>query len=83
MFAEGRNIALVLDHEYHSSVNDPMTVTMPGIVLIDELVSMKEGKIRWDLDGEALDQLAGNFDYEQGIADTPKASGLTKKGDTL
>ena len=45
-------------------------VTMPGIVLIDEPVSIIGGKVRWNLDGRALNQLASNFDYEQGIADT-------------
>ena len=47
-----------------------LTVTMPGIVLIDEPVPIEEGIIRWGLDGEALNKLASNFDYEQGIADT-------------
>lgn len=47
-----------------------MTVTMPGIVMIDNPVSIEGGRIRWDLDGQALNQLASNFDYEQGIADT-------------
>lgn len=47
-----------------------LTVTMPGIVLIDEMVTTVAGRIAWDLDGEALNRLASNFDYEQGIADT-------------
>ena len=47
-----------------------LTVTMPGTVLIDQPVSIEEGRIRWELDGEALNQIASNFDYEQGIADT-------------
>ena len=47
-----------------------LTVTMPGIVLIDKPVSIEGGRISWDLDGQALNQLASNFDYEQGIADT-------------
>lgn len=45
-------------------------VTMPGIVLIDEPVSIISGRVRWDLDGRALNRLASNFDYEEGIADT-------------
>ena len=47
-------------------------VTMPGIVLVDEDVSVEDAKIRWDLDAPALNQLANNFDYEGdiGIADT-------------
>lgn len=47
-----------------------LTVTMPGTVLIDEMVSIDAGLVSWDLDGEALSKLAKNFDYDQGIADT-------------
>ncbi len=51
-----------------------VTVTMPGIVLVDKDVGVSEGVIRWDLDAKALNQLASNFDYGQyssvGIADT-------------
>ena len=51
-----------------------VTVTMPGIVLVDEDVGVSGGMIRWDLDGKALNQLASNFDYGQfssvGLADT-------------
>jgi hypothetical protein len=47
---------------------------MPGIVLVDEDVGVSEGVIWWELDGEALSQLASNFDYGQnrgvGLADT-------------
>ena len=45
-------------------------VTMPGIVLVDEDVSWQGNKITWGLDAQALNNLANNFDYEQGIADT-------------
>jgi len=45
-------------------------VTIPGIVLVDEEVPSNEGRVTWDLDAEKLNQLANNFDYEQGIADT-------------
>ena len=45
-------------------------VTMPGIVLADEEVAIRDGAVTWELDGQALNRLAGNFDYEQGIADT-------------
>ena len=47
-----------------------LTVTMPGIVLIDKMVAIDSGLVVWELDGEALNKLAKNFDYEQGIADT-------------
>ena len=45
-------------------------VTMPGIVLVDEAVSLEDGVIWWELDAWELNQLANNFDYERGIADT-------------
>jgi hypothetical protein len=45
-----------------------VTVTMPGIVLVDEDFDVSEGVIRWDLDGKALNQLASNFDIR--LADT-------------
>ena len=51
-----------------------VTVTMPGIVLVDEDVGVSDGVIRWDLDGKAMNQLASNFDYGElssvGLADT-------------
>ncbi len=37
-------------------------VTMPGTVLIDEDVSASGGAIQWDLDAQALNRLASNFD---------------------
>ena len=46
-----------------------VVVTMPGTVLIDEDVTVQNGNIRWDLDAQALNQLASNFDYKS-IADT-------------
>ena len=45
-------------------------VTMPGIVLVDEEVPTNGGTVTWNLDAKELNQLANNFDYEQGIADT-------------
>ena len=45
-------------------------VTMPGIVLVDEDMPVAAGAIRWDLDAQALNRLASNFDCEAGIADT-------------
>ena len=45
-------------------------VTMPGVVLVDEDISVQGNKIEWDLDAQALNNLANNFDYEEGIADT-------------
>ena len=45
-------------------------VTMPGVVLVDEDVSVQGNKITWNLDAQALNNLANNFDYEEGIADT-------------
>ncbi|MCL0101678.1 M23 family metallopeptidase, partial [Dehalococcoidia bacterium] len=45
-------------------------VTMSGIVLVDEEVPTNGPTVTWNLDAEKLNQLANNFDYEQGIADT-------------
>jgi hypothetical protein len=45
-------------------------VTMPGIVLVDEEVPTNGIAVTWNLDAEKLNQLANNFDYEEGIADT-------------
>ena len=47
-----------------------VAVTMPGIVLVDQDVAVRDGMLRWELDAEALNRLARNFDYESGIADT-------------
>ena len=47
-----------------------VTVTMPGTVLIDQSFPVSNGRIRWDLNAKDLNQLASNFDYESGIADT-------------
>ena len=43
---------------------------MPGTVLVDEEVPTNGATVTWNLDAEKLNQLANNFDYEQGIADT-------------
>ena len=45
-------------------------VSMPGTVLVDEEISTNGATVTWNLDAEKLNQLANNFDYEQGIADT-------------
>jgi hypothetical protein len=47
-----------------------LTVTMPGIVLIDGDVQIEDRVIRWMLKGEAMNQLANNFDYNAGLSDT-------------
>ncbi len=53
-----------------SSATARVAVTMPGIVLVDQDVPVRGGMLRWELDAEALNRLARNFDYESGIADT-------------
>ena len=45
-------------------------VTMPGNVLVDEELAIADGLVSWELDAEALNRLASNFDYESGIFDT-------------
>jgi hypothetical protein len=52
------------------STRTRVIVTMPGIVLVDEDILSNEGTVTWNLDAQALNQLANNFDYERGIADT-------------
>jgi hypothetical protein len=47
-----------------------LTVTMPGIVLVDSDVQIENRAIRWLLKGEEMNQLANNFDYDTGLADT-------------
>ena len=39
-----------------------LTVTMPGIVLVDENIDVENGSITWELYSEDMNQLADNFD---------------------
>ena len=47
-----------------------LTVTMPGIVLVEKDIPIEDGIISWSLEGEEMNRLANNFDYETGLADT-------------
>ncbi len=47
-----------------------LVVTMPGVVLLDEDMPITGRRVRWELDAEALNRLASNFDYEGGLGDT-------------
>ena len=47
-----------------------VSVTMPGIVLVEKDIRIENGVIRWLLKGEEMNQLANNFDYDAGLADT-------------
>jgi len=47
-----------------------LTVTMPGIVLVERDIPIEDGTISWLLNGEEMNRLANNFDYETGLADT-------------
>ena len=44
-----------------------LTVTMPGIVLVERDIPIEDGTISWLLDGEEMNRLAKNFDYENGV----------------
>lgn len=46
-----------------------VTVTIPGIVLVDREIPVENGSITWDLYSEEMNQLAANFDTG-GLADT-------------
>ena len=46
-----------------------VTVTMPGIVLVDTEMPVENGSIIWELYSEEMNQLASNFDTG-GLADT-------------
>jgi hypothetical protein len=46
-----------------------VTVTMPGIVLVDTEMPVENGSITWELYSEDMNQLADNFDTG-GLADT-------------
>jgi hypothetical protein len=46
-----------------------VTVTMPGIVLVDTEIPVENGSITWELYSEDMNQLADNFDTG-GLADT-------------
>jgi hypothetical protein len=43
---------------------------MPGIVLVERDIPIEDGTISWLLNGEEMNRLANNFDYETGLADT-------------
>jgi hypothetical protein len=45
-------------------------VTIPGVVLVDKDISIERNEITWNLDAQALNKIANNFDYKHGIADT-------------
>ena len=45
-------------------------VTMPGIVLVNEDTRITDSTVKLFLDARAMNQLANNFDYQKGIADT-------------
>ncbi|MBT3942600.1 MAG: hypothetical protein HOF43_07805 [Chloroflexi bacterium] len=47
-----------------------LIVTMPGNVLIDQQVNVKNGLVVWELNGEELNQIATNFDTGGGLYDT-------------
>ena len=47
-----------------------VTVTIPGIVLLDQDIPIEAGVLRWTLNGKQMNRLAHNFDYSQGLADT-------------
>ena len=47
-----------------------VSVTMPGIVLVEKDIRIENGVIRWLLKGEEMNQLANNFDYDGGLSDT-------------
>ena len=53
-----------------SGSNARVIVSMPGNVLVDKKVSIIGDTVTWILDGQQLNHLANNFDYEQGFADT-------------
>ncbi len=45
-------------------------VTMPGIVLVDKVLPVSNGVIEWQLVGSDLNEIAGNFNGKNGLADT-------------
>ena len=47
-----------------------LIVTMPGIVLIDRQVEVSNGLVVWELNGQAMNRLASNFDTGGGLYDT-------------
>ena len=44
--------------------------TIPGIVLVDEELSITQGLLKWEFFGDKMNKLVQNFDYLRGIADT-------------
>ena len=47
-----------------------ISVTMPGIVLVEKEIHIQDGVAKWFLNGEEMNRLANNFDYHSGLADT-------------
>ena len=47
-----------------------VVVTMPGTVLVDEMLRVENNTVVWNLDAYALNALADNFDVDSGIVDT-------------
>jgi hypothetical protein len=47
-----------------------ISVTMPGIVLAEKDIRIEDGLAKWLLNGEEMNRLANNFDYDSGLADT-------------
>jgi len=53
-----------------SNTKAKVLVSIPGAVLVAEDVKANGNKLVWNMDAQKLNNLASNFDYEQGIADT-------------
>ena len=47
-----------------------LVVTMPGIVLVDEVVRVRDGRVAWTMVPDDLNRLALNFDSQWSIGDT-------------
>jgi hypothetical protein len=47
-----------------------LTVTIPGITLVENEIRIEDDVIRWLLKGEEMNRLANNFDHDGGLADT-------------
>jgi len=45
-------------------------VNIPGLILVDENLEIRNGLVTWDLIAKKLNSIASNFDYARGIADT-------------
>lgn len=47
-----------------------VVVTMPGIVLVDQVAPVAGGRATWQTTPKALNDIASNFDYEVNLGDT-------------